>query len=106
LRQALVSPDETDAVRLVHGESDGLPGIVVDQYGDVVVMQCLSAGAEFWRQALIDGLVELLKPACIVERSDVDVRALEGLEQRVGVLYGQQPAERLNHSRKWSPVWH
>jgi 23S rRNA (cytosine1962-C5)-methyltransferase len=95
-RRALIPPDETDAVRLVHGESDGLPGIVVDRYGDVVVLQCLSAGAEFWRQALVDGLVELLHPTCVVERSDVDVRALEGLEQRVGVLYGRQPAERLS----------
>jgi 23S rRNA (cytosine1962-C5)-methyltransferase len=95
LRRALVTPEETDAVRLVHGESDGLPGVVVDQYGDVVVLQCLSAGAEFWRPALIEGLVELLQPGCIVERSDVDVRGLEGLDQRVGVLYGQPPQDRL-----------
>jgi 23S rRNA (cytosine1962-C5)-methyltransferase len=95
LRRALISPEETDAVRLVHGESDGLPGVVVDQYGGVVVLQCLSAGAEFWRQALVDGLVELLQPACIVERSDVDVRTLEGLEQRVSVPYGEAPQERL-----------
>jgi 23S rRNA (cytosine1962-C5)-methyltransferase len=94
-RQALVAPEETDAVRLVHGESDGLPGMVVDRYADVIVLQCLSAGAEFWRQAVVDGLVDLLKPACIVERSDVDVRALEGLEQRVGVVYGKQPQDRL-----------
>jgi 23S rRNA (cytosine1962-C5)-methyltransferase len=73
-------------VRLVHGESDGLPGVVVDQYGGVVVLQCLSAGAEFWRQA-IGGRHWWIccKPACIVERSDVDVRTLEGLDQRVGV---------------------
>jgi 23S rRNA (cytosine1962-C5)-methyltransferase len=95
LRRALIAPNETNAVRLVHGESDGLPGVVVDQYGEMVVMQCLSAGAEYWQQALVDGLVDLLQPACIVERSDVDVRSLEGLEQRVGILYGQPPAERL-----------
>jgi 23S rRNA (cytosine1962-C5)-methyltransferase len=94
-RKALIAPSETDAVRLVHGESDGLPGVVVDQYGEMVVMQCLSAGAEYWQKALVDGLVDLLRPACIVERSDVDVRTLEGLEQRVGILYGQPPAERL-----------
>jgi 23S rRNA (cytosine1962-C5)-methyltransferase len=94
-RKALIAPSETDAVRLVHGESDGLPGVVVDQYGDMVVLQCLSAGAEYWQKALVDGLVDLLRPACIVERSDVDVRTLEGLEQRVGILYGQPPAERL-----------
>jgi 23S rRNA (cytosine1962-C5)-methyltransferase len=95
LRRALIAPQETDAVRLVHGESDGLPGVVVDQYGEMVVMQCLSAGAEYWQQALVDGLVDLLRPACIVERSDVDVRTLEGLEQRVGILYGQPPEDRL-----------
>jgi 23S rRNA (cytosine1962-C5)-methyltransferase len=95
LRRALISPEETDAVRLVHGESDGLPGVVVDQYGGVIVLQCLSAGAEFWRQALVVALVDLLQPACIVERSDVDVRTLEGLEQRVSVPYGEAPQERL-----------
>lgn len=94
-RRALIAPPETDAVRLVHGESDGLPGVVVDQYGDMVVIQCLSAGAEYWQQALVDGLVDLLRPVCIVERSDVDVRSLEGLERRVGILYGQPPEERL-----------
>jgi 23S rRNA (cytosine1962-C5)-methyltransferase len=95
LRQSLVSSEETDAIRLVHGESDGLPGVVIDQYRDIVVLQCLSAGAEFWRQALVDGLIDLLKPVSIVERSDVDVRALEGLEQRVGVVYGELPSEHL-----------
>jgi 23S rRNA (cytosine1962-C5)-methyltransferase len=94
-RRAIISTEETDAVRLVHGESDGLPGVVVDQYGDALVVQLLSAGADFWRETIAHGLVDLLKPCCIIERSDVDVRALEGLPQRVAALYGAAPQPRV-----------
>jgi 23S rRNA (cytosine1962-C5)-methyltransferase len=74
--------------RLVHGESDGLPGIVVDRYGDVLVMQLGSAGAEAWRDTLVAELLSQCAPRAIVERSDLDVRALEGLAPRVGVMHG------------------
>jgi len=79
---------ESNAYRLVHAESDGLPGLVVDKYGEVLVLQCLSWGAEAWREAIADALVELCAPAAIYERSDVEVRKLEGLPPRVGVLRG------------------
>jgi len=75
--------------RLVHGESDGLPGVVADRYGDVVVLQLSSAGAEAWRDAIADALVEHAGARCVVERSDADVRALEGLAPRTGVLRGE-----------------
>jgi 23S rRNA (cytosine1962-C5)-methyltransferase len=78
-------------MRLIHAESDGLPGLIVDQYGDVLVMQVGSAGAERWRDTCADILQELCKPACIYERSDSDSRALEGLELRNGVLRGALP---------------
>ena len=81
-----------DAMRLVHGESDGLPGVIADRYGDVVVLQFLSSGAERWRAELADSVRELTGCACMYERSDADVRELEGLPVRSGVLYGALPA--------------
>lgn len=81
-----------DAMRLVHGESDGLPGLIVDRYGDVLVLQLLSAGPEAWREVLCDELEALTKAHAIYERSDADVRELEGLPQRSGLLRGQLPA--------------
>ena len=80
--------DVTDGVRLVHGESDGLPGLVVDRYADWLVVQFLSAGAEAWRDTLVDLLVEQTGIAQVFERSDVEVRQLEGLAPRAGVLRG------------------
>ena len=90
-RLALVTSSETDALRLVHAESDGLPGLVVDRYADVLVVQILTTGAEFWREVLTDALVKLTGVQTMVERSDVDVRQLEGLAPRSGVLRGQAP---------------
>ncbi len=80
-------------MRLIHGESDGLPGLIVDQYGDVLVMQIGSAGAERWRDICADILQELCEPICIYERSDSDSRALEGLPERNGILRGALPHE-------------
>ncbi|HYC00997.1 MAG TPA: class I SAM-dependent methyltransferase [Candidatus Limnocylindrales bacterium] len=79
------------AVRMVNAESDGLPGLVVDRYGDVLVCQFLSAGVEAWRAAIIEALADLGAAACLYERSDAEVRAKEGLEQRSGLLRGQEP---------------
>ncbi len=90
LRQSLALP--SNAYRLVYGESDGLPGVIVDRYADVVVIQLLSAGADAWRDTLVTALQELLQPSCILERSDAEVRKLEGLAQRVEVLAGVLPA--------------
>lgn len=80
--------DGSDAVRLVHGESDGLPGLVADRYGETVVVQILSAGAERWRALWGPALAELAGARHVYERSDVEVRALEGLAPRVGSLHG------------------
>jgi 23S rRNA (cytosine1962-C5)-methyltransferase len=78
-----------DGGRLVHAESDGLPGVIADRYGDVVVVQLLAAGAEAWRDVIVKALAAVTGAGAIVERSDADVRALEGLEPRVGVLRGR-----------------
>jgi 23S rRNA (cytosine1962-C5)-methyltransferase len=77
--------------RLIHGESDGLPGVVADRYAETAVLQLASAGAERWRDAIAAALVEAAGVACVYERSDVDVRRLEGLAPRVGVLHGALP---------------
>ena len=82
----------TDAVRLVHGESDGLPGLVVDRYGATLVAQLLSAGAERWRETWGPAHAELTGVTSVYERSDVEVRTLEGLKPRVGPLFGEAPA--------------
>ena len=83
--------DFPSAVRLVNAESDGLPGFIVDRYGNTLVLQFLSAGAERWRQSLIDLLLDLSKFERIYERSDVDVRKLEGFQSRVCPFVSYQP---------------
>lgn len=74
--------------RLVYGEADFLPGLIVDRFGDVLVAQILTLGMEAVKEQLVNALVEVFEPAGIYERSDVSVRGLEGLEERKGVLYG------------------
>jgi 23S rRNA (cytosine1962-C5)-methyltransferase len=84
---------ECSGLRLVHAESDGLPGFILDRYGPVLVMQFLSAGAEAWRATLIQSALELSGAGLAYERSDVDVRELEGLTQRCGPLAGTLPED-------------
>ncbi|HEU5284802.1 MAG TPA: class I SAM-dependent rRNA methyltransferase [Burkholderiales bacterium] len=86
---------DAQSVRLVHGESDGMPGLVVDRYGAVLVLQVSSAGALRWRDEIADALVALTGTEGVFERSDADVLALEGLAQRVGVLRGAAPQDPL-----------
>jgi 23S rRNA (cytosine1962-C5)-methyltransferase len=94
LREALPAAKHTNALRLVNAESDGLPGLVVDRYADVLVAQFLSAGAERWRDPILDLLGELSGCEAIFERSDAEVRKLEGLEPRVGFARGNRNASR------------
>ena len=77
--------------RLIHGESDGLPGIVADRYADTIVVQISSAGGERWRDAIVAALAKATGAACVYERSDADVRKLEGLAPRAGVAHGALP---------------
>ncbi|HEY6094467.1 MAG TPA: class I SAM-dependent methyltransferase [Gallionellaceae bacterium] len=90
-RKDLKLNQHSNGMRLIHGESDGLPGLIVDQYGAVLVLQLGSAGAERWRDTLVELLQELCSPVCIYERSDSDGRELEGLPVRNGVLRGSLP---------------
>jgi len=86
---------DTDAMRLVHGESDGLPGVVADRYGDTVVLQLTSAGAERWREVIADALLEVSGASRIWERSDAEVRALEGLAPVIAALRGTREPARI-----------
>jgi 23S rRNA (cytosine1962-C5)-methyltransferase len=81
---------QSNGVRLVHGESDGLPGLVVDRYDDILVAQFMSAGADRWKQVLADALLKATGCQRLYERSDGGTRALEGLEPTKGWLRGAE----------------
>ncbi len=89
----LLAPDA--ACRLVFSESDALPGLIVDRYGDYLVCQFLSAGAEAWRDTLVALLLELCTPRGIYERSEGGARHKEGLSSRRDVLAGEAPPHDL-----------
>ena len=95
VHQAFQGNGITDAYRLVHGESDGLPGLIVDRYQDYLVVQFLSAGVDNLRELLIRLLIETSGVPNIYERSDLDVRGLEGLSDRSGSLAGTLPPEKV-----------
>ena len=85
--------ENSDAFRVVYSEADLLPSLIVDRYGDYLAVQTLSQGSERHKALLVEILIELLSPKGIIERNDPKVRLLEGLEQKVGVLHGEVPAE-------------
>jgi 23S rRNA (cytosine1962-C5)-methyltransferase len=82
---------EARSYRLVYGEADLLPGLVVDQYEDYLVLQILSLGMDACRELIVAALIEVFAPKGILERSDAGVRRLEGLTETTGVLYGEVP---------------
>lgn len=84
---------DATAVRLVHGEADLLPSLIVDRYDDVLVVQTLSQGTDAHRELIVDVLVELLQPRGVLLRNDPKVRTLEGLPQEVVLAYGEVPAQ-------------
>lgn len=81
--------NQTNSYRLVNAESDGVPGIVMDLYGENLVIQVLSAGAEAHRDELVEAARQVVSVKAVYERSDVDVRRLEGLEERTGPILGE-----------------
>jgi 23S rRNA (cytosine1962-C5)-methyltransferase len=94
-RQGLPESGACDAYREVFAESDGFPGLIVDRYRDFRVLQFLSTGAERWRDVVADALASSNECRGVYERSDVDVRELEGLPLRKGLLRGEMPPETL-----------
>jgi 23S rRNA (cytosine1962-C5)-methyltransferase len=95
-RQFLADDPSTNAYRLVHAESDYVPGLIVDRYGDWLVVQLLTLGVERWRDELAGLLADLLGGVRgICERSDSDVREKEGLGQRIGMVWGEEPPKEI-----------
>lgn len=94
LRKQLIN-NSTNAYRVINAENDGLPGVVVDRYGEYLSCQFLSAGAEYWKKHIVEHLIRLFKPKSIYERSDSDVRIKEGLTPYSGLIYGEDIPDRV-----------
>ncbi|WP_024550624.1 23S rRNA (cytosine(1962)-C(5))-methyltransferase RlmI [Siccibacter turicensis] len=94
-RDWLAAQDGLDSYRLIAGESDGLPGVTIDRFGNFLVLQLLSAGAEYQRPALLSALGNLYPECAIYDRSDVAVRKKEGMELTQGPISGELPPDLL-----------
>ena len=94
-------PIASSGVRLVHGEADGLPGLVVDRYGDTLSVQFLAAGTERWKELLAELLLQASGAARLYERSDASVRGLEGLEPHTGWMRGAGATELTITEHGW-----
>jgi 23S rRNA (cytosine1962-C5)-methyltransferase len=92
---------DSDGMRLVHGESDGLPGLVVDRYADTLVAQFQSTGAERWKGVIVDALLAATGLAKMYERSDTTARSLEGLPPATGWLRGEGPTGITIREHDW-----
>ena len=92
---------DSDGLRLVHGESDGLPGLIVDRYGDTLVAQFLSAGVQRWKGVLTEALLEATGLQRLYERSDTSSRAREGLQPQAGWVQGDGPTELEIREHGW-----
>ena len=91
----------SDGLRLVHGESDGLPGLIVDRYGDTLVAQFTACGVERWKPVIADALLRTTGLTRLYERSDASVRTLEGLPEATGWLRGDGPTELTIREHDW-----
>lgn len=105
LREKTPALGKSSGVRLVHAESDLLPGLIVDRYGNWAVMQVLSWGIERWRENITSLLMDCLPISGVFERSDVDVRRLEGLPERRGVLAGEAPPNLVEIEENGLRFW-
>jgi 23S rRNA (cytosine1962-C5)-methyltransferase len=107
-RAPFLAEDATNAYRLVNAEADGVPGLTADRYGDWIVCQFTTVGAERWKREIVAALQTYSPCRGVFERSDVDVRAREGLEPITGVLAGERPPDRIelveNGCRYWVDV--
>jgi 23S rRNA (cytosine1962-C5)-methyltransferase len=104
-RRATLLSSGTDSARLVFSEADGVPGVIADRYGDTIVVQLTTAGADAWREVVADALFSLPGVESVYERSDADVREREGLEARIGLLRGHEPDPGLvAHEGSWRYV--
>lgn len=97
---------KSDAMRLIHGESDGLPGLIVDRYGDTLVAQFTSAGVERWKETIADALLAATGLSKIYERSDASSRGLEGLQPVTGWLRGESSVALELREHEWKLALH
>lgn len=104
-RHTRLQDSNTTACRLVYAESDLLPGLVVDRYGEFLVLQVLTLGVERRKAEIVRTLAELVQPAGIYERSDVDVRKKEGLPRTTGLLWGQAPPRPVLIRENGHSLW-
>ncbi|MBN1902125.1 class I SAM-dependent methyltransferase [Candidatus Sumerlaeota bacterium] len=94
-RQALPGENLPDSYRVIFGESDGVPGLVVDKYGEFLVCQFLFTGVEYWKDVIVEQLNALIPNRGIYDRSDTDARKKEGLPLKKGVIFGEEPPDLL-----------
>jgi len=97
LRNRLIDPNKTNAYRLINGEGDLLPGLIVDCYGDVIVIQVGTLGMSQLRPIVVKWLIDTLNPRSIYEKSLLPSRREEGLQEEQGALFGQVPAEGIDY---------
>lgn len=105
LRQRLADLNIENTIRLVHAESDRLPGLIVDKYENWLVVQFLACGVERWREEITAVLNAILPVGGIYERSDVEVRSLEGLPPRKGILLGDAPPDHVRIEEHGLGYW-
>lgn len=104
LRKQII-PDKTNAYRIINAENDGLPGVIVDRYTEYLVCQFLSAGAEYWKEEILNQLITILKPNSVYERSDTDSRVKEGLDPKVGLLFGAEIPDIIQITENGLGFW-
>jgi 23S rRNA (cytosine1962-C5)-methyltransferase len=104
LRKQLVASKQTDSYRLVHSENDLLPGLIVDKYGEYLVLQFHTTGIDSWKESIVAALKKIIKPKGIYERSDVRTRGIEGAEKKAGLVFGKVP-ERIKISENGYQFW-
>jgi len=91
IRKNYIENSGTDSYRLINGENDFLPGLIVDKYNDYLVIQCHTRGIEIWKDLILEALIETITPCGIYEKSDIPSRKIEGLGNLSGLLYGNIP---------------
>ena len=96
-RRFVLQREGTDSCRLIYGESDRLPGVIADRFGDVIVLQVLALGMERYTQVIADVLIRCEQPACLLLQNDDAIRRKEGMECFTKVLYGELPQETIIH---------
>jgi 23S rRNA (cytosine1962-C5)-methyltransferase len=103
LRQKIIG-EQTNAYRLINAEGDGFPGLIVDVYNTTLVFSIATAGMEKQKNHILNALISQLKPTLIYEQSESRSRTLEGLENRNGIVFGENSKRCCGDNGKWSEI--